>query len=87
MAQHYPIQNSTNKKIQKICQGIYNKFGEGIKKIHPSLKYQEIYDDDFKESKNDEVFQTWRSINGETENLEVHFDLQKAKVTNIYLVK
>lgn len=87
MAQHYPIKNSPNKNIQKICQGICNKFEQGISKVRSSLKYQEIHYEDFKESKNDEVFLTLRYLNGETENIEVHFDSQKKKITNIYLVK
>jgi len=76
----------------------YNQFSEGEFKelwencifvfdAKSSLKYEKITDERYKESKNNNVFQTWRSINGQKETFEVHFDTQKNKLGNIYLVK
>lgn len=87
MAQHILIQNSANKNVQKICQSIRDQFRKGISIIRSSLKYQEIYEENFKESENDIVFQTWRTINQNRENFEIHFNSQKEKITKIYLIK
>ncbi len=87
MAQHISIQNSANKNIQKIYWSICSQFKKGIFVVRSSLKYQEIYEENFKESENDIVFQTWRTINKGRENFEVHFNSQKGKITKIYLVK
>lgn len=87
MAQHISIQNSANKNIQKIYWSICSQFKKGIFVVRSSLKYQEIYEENFKESENDIVFQTWRTINKDRENFEVHFNSQKGKITKIYLVK
>ncbi len=87
MAQHISIQNSANKNIQKIYWSICSQFKKGIFVVRASLKYQEIYEENFKESENDIVFQTWRTINKDRENFEIHFNSQKGKITKIYLVK
>ena len=51
MAQHIPIDNTTNKNMKKVFISISKKFNNfGVSKIKSSLKYQEIYDDIFKTS-------------------------------------
>lgn len=87
MAQHFSIQNSGLKSFREIYKSIYNSFGKGLPTVRSSLKYQEIYDKNFKETESDLVFETWRSINGERETFEIHFDTQRNEITNIFLVK
>ena len=87
MAQHISIQNSGLKSFQKIYKSICESFKKGISRIRSSLKFQEIYDKNFKEAEDDLVFETWRSVNGERETFEIHFDSQKNGITNIFLVK
>ena len=87
MAQHISIQNSESKGFQKIYKKNCESFQKGISGIRSSLKFQEIYDENFKETKNDLVFEAWRSVNRERETFEIHFDSQKNEVTNIFLVK
>jgi hypothetical protein len=89
MAQHIPINNTTNKNMKKVFISISKQFNNfGVSKIKSSLKYQEIYDDVFKISKNDNVFKTWRTVvNGTREIFEVHFDSIQKKVIQIYFVK
>lgn len=87
MAQHISIRNLSTKKFQEIYKNIGESFKKGISTIRSSLKFQEIYGKKFKESKNDLVFETWKSVNTEKETFEIHFDSQKNKITNIYLVK
>lgn len=86
MAQHIPIKNSTNKNMQKIFESIQGRFEKGLSSIRSSLKFQEIHEEDFKESENDHVFATWRTINGNREIFEIHFDSQKQIITNLYFV-
>jgi len=40
-----------------------------------------------KNLKNDIIFETWRSVNGQQETFEVHFDSGKQRLGNICLVK
>ena len=88
MAQHILINSTTNKNMKKVFISISKKFNNfGVSKIKSSLKYQEIYDDIFKISKNDNVFKTWRTVNGTREIFEVHFDSIQKKVIQIYFVK
>ena len=87
MAQHIPIKNSPLKGFQKIYKSICKFFENGIFYAKSSLKYEEIKDERYKESKNDIVFETWRSVNGQRETFEVHFDNEKQGLGNIYLVK
>ncbi len=87
MAQHIPIKNLDIKEFQKIHESICKSFGKGILSIQSSLKFQEIEDENFKESENDKVFITWRNLKNIRENFEIHFDLQKKEITEIYLVK
>lgn len=88
MAQHIPINNTTNKNMKKVFISISKQFNDfGVSKIKSSLKYQEIYNDIFKISKNDNVFKAWRTINGTREIFEVHFDSIQKKVIQIYFVK
>lgn len=85
MAQHIPIQNI--KSMQNVYNGICRQFEKGVSSVSLSLKYQEIDDENFKENKNDRVFNTWRSISGVRESFEIHFDEVNNKITNIYLIK
>jgi hypothetical protein len=87
MAQHISIKNSGKKEFQRIYKSICNNFEKGILAIQSSLKFQKIADDNFKESKNDKVFVTWRNFRNIRENFEVHFDTQKKEITEIYFVK
>ena len=87
MAQHIPIENSSLKGFQKIYKSICKNFENGIFYAKSSLKYEEIKDERYKESKNDIVFETWRSVNGQKETFEVHFDSKKQRLENTYLVK
>ncbi len=88
MAQHISIEKTGNEKLQKKYLSILKQFNnQKIEKICGSLKCQKIFDDRFKESKNDKVFHTWRTVNNEKECFEIHFDSKDNKVTQIYLVK
>lgn len=88
MAQHIPIDNTLNKNMKKIYRSISKQFNNfDVSKIKSSLKYQEIYDKEFKNFKNDNVFKTWRTVNGIREIFEVHFDSIQKKVIQIYFVK
>jgi hypothetical protein len=87
MAQHISIKNSDNKELQNIYEGICKNFKKGISLIQFSLKFQEIFDEDYKESDNDKVFITWRNFKKIRETFEIHFNLQKNEVFEIYLVK
>ncbi len=88
MAQHISIKNTTNKKLQNLYQKICKQFNNvEIAKIRNSLKNQENYDDRFKISETDNVFQTWRTLNCQRECLEIHFDSKNEQITQIYLVK
>jgi len=87
MAQHIPIKNIKIEAIQKIYKSICRQFEKGVLRVRLSLKYQEIEDEDYKENKDDRVFNTWRTVNGEREAFEIHYNLSKNKITNIYLVK
>jgi len=87
MAQHIPIKNIKIKAMQNIYKSICRQFKKGISSVKFSLKYQEVAEDDFKKNKNDRVFNDWRTVNGEREAFEIHYNLSKNKITNIYLVK
>lgn len=87
MAQHISIKNSTNKIMQSLFANICKQFERGLSNIRSSLKFQEVYEENFKESENDNVFITWRTVNKKRETLELHFDSQKNQITNCYLVK
>jgi hypothetical protein len=88
LAQHIPIDNTTNKGMKMIFTSISKQFNNfDVSKIKSSLKYQEIYDDRFKIFKNDNVFKTWRTVNGIREIFEVHFDSIQKKIIQIYFVK
>ena len=87
MAQHILIKNSPLKGFQKVYESICDNFRNGIFYVKSSLKYEEIKDERYKKSKNDIVFETWRSVNGQKETFEVHFDIKKQKLGDIYLVK
>ena len=85
MAQHIPIQNINT--MQAIYKSICQQFDRGISSIASSLKYQEIENENFKENKNDRVFNTWQTVNGKRETFEIHFNIASQKITNIFLVK
>jgi len=87
MAQHISTKNSGKKELQNIYKGICKDFEKGISVIQSSLKFQEIFDGTFKESKSDKVFLAWRNFREKKENFEVHFDSEKKEITEIYLVK
>ncbi len=87
MAQHISIKNSGKKELQEIYENICKTFAKGLFAIQSSLKFQEIEDENFMESKNDKIFQTWKNLKNERETFEVHFNSQKNKITEIYLVK
>ncbi len=85
MAQHILIQNIG--AMRNVYNSICRQFEKGISNVSSSLKYQEIENENFKENKNDTVFNTWRTIKGERENFEIHFDAKNKKIINIYLVR
>jgi len=88
MAQHIPIDNTLNKDMKKIFRNISKQFNNfDVSKIKGSLKYQEIYNNEFKNFKNDNVFKTWRTVNSIREIFEVHFDSIQKKIIQIYFVK
>lgn len=87
MAQHISIKKIESKSFQEIYKNINESFKKGISTIRSSLKFQEIYDKNFKESENDLVFANWRNVNNERESFEIHFDSQKNEIINIYLIK
>lgn len=87
MAQHIPIQNHPAKKYQAVYQSIRKKFEKGIVSVRTSSKFQEIEDEDFKESPDEMIFVTYRTIQGESEAFEIHFDTKTKQITQIYLVK
>lgn len=87
MAQHIPIKNSELKGLQTVYNNICKRFEKGVSTIQQSLKFQEIYDVNFKESENDLVFVTWKNMNREKETFEIHFNSQKNEITEIYLIK
>jgi hypothetical protein len=87
MAQHISIKNSDKKELQKIYESICKSFGKGILSIQSSLKFQEIVDENFKHSENEKIFVTWRILRNEKETFEIHFNSEKNKITEIYLVK
>lgn len=87
MAQHISIKNSGKKDLQKIYESICKNFGKGVLSIQSSLKYQEIFDENFKNSENEKVFATWRNFKKIRETFEIHFDSKKKEITEIYLVK
>jgi hypothetical protein len=87
MAQHIPINNSPLKGFQKIYKSICKNFENGIFYAKSSLKYEEIKDKNYRELENDKVFETWRSVNGQQETFEVHFDEKNNQLKNVYLVK
>jgi len=87
MAQHIPIKNSDKKELQEIYKNICKNFEKGLPAIQSSLRFQEIEDENFKESENDKIFQTWKNLENEKEIFEIHFDSRKNKITNVYLVK
>jgi len=51
MAQYIPIKNSPLKGFQKIYKSICKNFENGIFYAKSSLKYEEIKDEKYKESK------------------------------------
>lgn len=87
MAQHISIKNSGKKELQGIYENICKNFKNGLIVIQSSLKFQEILENNYKESENDKVFTTWGRFKRERETFEIHFDTKKKEVTNIYLVK
>lgn len=87
MAQHISIKNSGIKELQKTYESICKSFRKGILSIKASLKFQEIVNDNFKNSENDKVFLTWKILKDERKTFEIHFDSEKNKITEIYLVK
>lgn len=87
MAQHISIRNLKQKELQKIYESICKNFEKGLFAIQSSLKFQEIFDENFKKSENDKVFATWRNLKNEKETFEVHFDSIKNEIIEIYLIK
>jgi len=87
MAQHISIKNSGKKEFQNIYESICKSFEKGILAIQSSLKFQEIEDENFKNSENEKVFATWRILRNEKETFEIHFDSEKNEIIEIYLVK
>jgi len=87
MAQHILINNSEFKGFQKIYNCICKNFENGLFYARSSLKYEEIKDERYKDSSEESVFVTYRSINGQREIFEVHFDTNENQVTQVYLVK
>jgi|GEM_PF-1175952 len=87
MAQHISIKNSCNKEFKTIYESICRNFEKGISLVQFSLKFQEIFDESYKEFESDKVFITWRNFKNIREAFEIHFDLQKNEVFEIYLVK
>lgn len=87
MAQHISIKNSGKKELQNIYESICKSFENGISVIQSSLKFQEIFDENFKKSENDKVFATWRNFKNVRETFEIHFDSQKNKITEVYLIQ
>ena len=87
MAQHILINNSEFKSFQKIYNCICKNFENGLFYARSSLKYEEIKDVRYKNSPEERVFVTARSVNGQREIFEVHFDCKKKELKNVYLVK
>lgn len=87
MAQHILLDKIQLKGFQKVYKSICKNFQHPYFSPTSSLKYEEIRDKKYKEFENDRVFATTRSVNGQLEIFEVHFDTQVNKLTNIYLVK
>lgn len=87
MAQHIPLEKIKLKGFQKVYKSICKNFENGSFYAKSSLKYQAISDKSFKENEYDMVFETWRSVNGQQEFFEVHYNSQDKQLTNIYFVK
>lgn len=90
MAQHVQIDTIDNEKIKQIATSI-----RGYRYFATSMKFQEIYEDEYKETLRDRVFVTHRNVSqslvhGGKASFEVHTTPAQSDngrlVTNIYLV-
>jgi hypothetical protein len=79
MAQHISIKNSPNKIMQSLFANICKQFERGLSNIRSSLKFQEVYEENFKESENDNVFITWRTVDKKKKHLSCILILKKIK--------
>lgn len=94
MAQHVPIQTFTQKAFKKIEEAIHNDFTRSKGYMKTSMKYifNEFQSSVNAESTNDEVYIVNRRIpkgivyGSQRGDFEVHYNREKGKVTNIYLV-
>ena len=87
MAQHISIMNTELKGLQKVAKSLCVKAERGIWRISGSLKFEEIPYKGHKINPNDRVFVTERSVNGEREIFELHYDTKAEKILDIFLVK
>ena len=90
MAQHISIIDSklsSLKAFQKV-RGRFQKIANrGCWAIAGSLKFEELPHTDYKINSNDRVFVTQRTVNGNKEIFELHFDTKEQKLLDIFLVK
>lgn len=94
MAQHVPIQSFTQKAFKKIGEAIHNDFvrSRGLMKTSMKYNYNGLQSSLNAENEQDEVYMANRRIpkgivhGSQRGDFEVHYNREKGKVTNIYLV-
>lgn len=94
MAQHVPIQSFTQKAFKKIGEAIHNDFtrSRGLMKTSMKYNFDSLKSSFLAEDEQDEVYMANRRIpkgivfGSQRGYFEVHYNREKGKVTNIYLV-
>jgi len=89
MAQHYSIINSAfknYKSYKKLSDSFLKKVKNGLCAVSSSLKFEEILSTGHKINPDDRVFITYRTINNKKEMFELHYDTNKKKILDIFLV-
>ena len=90
MAQHISIigsKLSSLKAFQKVRDSFQKRANIGSWAIAGSLRFEELHYTDYKMNSNDRVFVTHRTVNGNKEIFELHFDTKEQKLLDIFLVK
>ena len=90
MAQHISIISSklsSLKAFQKVRDSLQKRARIGGGASASSLKFEELPHTDYKMNSNDRVFVTQRTVNGNKEIFELHFDTKEQKLLDIFLVK
>jgi hypothetical protein len=87
MAQHISIMKNDSWHFKKAVESISKRGERGITAFSGSLLYDEIRDPRYKITPGDTVFAHFRTINKNREMLEVHYDQEKKKIIEIFLVK